>query len=452
MLPDPASLPSLSINLEYGDSPHRNCTVSPIDRYARFVAPDADNPGHGRMTYNVSVLTIPDDIERDWWNSPRSAYLRRKVRRALKLGYEFASFDFNDYRDDVHQINTSRLVRQGKPMSASYIERPTAKSPFRNQTCPRHRNDYVGVFRDGKLYAYALLRQCGEMVLFSEILGHGDYLDDGIMYLLVFESVKLRKKESGTKYAVYHLHHAGEGGGLAYFKDQAGFRGHMVHWDLGPAGVPVPTFEFDPDNPEVLRVATTPPPTVPPGMTFPTRDQVWEKRSAPKAFPSPLVEGARSAVSFFSAAFFGRNDVVYLDQAAVPEITLVDIDGPKVAAMARIYPTVREVYGEDAYAVADRMHRGGQTVDVVVCDPNTDQGWFVLAENFDRFTRLARQSWVTGVTAAELERAGVAPSVEGVQAWLDANGHGGWEAVWLRERNSTTRLLWLGLRRRTAAE
>jgi hypothetical protein len=205
----------------------------------------------------VSVLTIPEDLERDWWESPRSAYLRRKVRRALKLGYEFAPFDFRDHRDDVHAINNSKQERQGKPMSATYAEYPPAKNPFRGQTCPRHRHDYVGVFQDGRLYAYALLRQCGEMVLFSEILGHGDRLDDGIMYLLVYESVKLRKKESGTQYAVYHLQDAGTPG-LQYFKAQAGFTGYSVDWRLAPPGIEVPTFEYDPDNPEVMRVVSDP--------------------------------------------------------------------------------------------------------------------------------------------------------------------------------------------------
>jgi len=67
---------------------------------------------------------------------------------------------------------------------------------------------------------------------------------------------------------------------------------------------------------------------------YPTREDVWNARSARTAFPIPLVEGARTAASFFSAAFYGRNDVVYLDEVGVPHIMLVDIKAEQLAAMA----------------------------------------------------------------------------------------------------------------------
>jgi hypothetical protein len=76
-------------------------------------------------------------------------------------------------------------------------------------------------------------------------------------------------------------------------------------------------------------------------------------------------------------------------------------------------------------------------------------GWSVLADHFDTFEVLARRSWTTGITADDLETAGVASTVQGVQSWLDAGGHDAWEVVWLQERNSSTHLLWLGLRRRS---
>jgi len=60
-------------------------------------------------------------------------------------------------------------------------------------------------------------------------------------------------------------------GGLRYFKEQAGFAPFDVHWELGRPGVPVPTFAFDPDNPEVLRVVSTPPPVEPPAPATPSR-------------------------------------------------------------------------------------------------------------------------------------------------------------------------------------
>src|SRR5690606_13721151 len=101
----------------------------------------------------------PDDLERDWWAAPASAYLRRRVRRAQRLGYEFATFDQRDHRAAMYEINTSKDERQGRPMTEAYTVWPEEKRPFRNQDCPRHRNEYVGVFQNGTLYAYALLQQ-----------------------------------------------------------------------------------------------------------------------------------------------------------------------------------------------------------------------------------------------------------------------------------------------------
>jgi len=181
----------------------------------------------------------------------------------------------------------------------------------------------------------------------------------------------------------------------------------------------------------------------------PSREEVWQSRSAHAAFPIPLAEGARTAISFFSAQFFGRNDVVFLDHLGVAEMVLVDIDAAKLRAMARMYPAVVQTFPEDAFVVARRLGRRQRRFDVVICDPNTNDGWTVLGENFDTFSVLAGRAWITGVTAGDLERAGVAPTLDGVQTWLDANGRGEWEVAWLRERNRSTHLLWLGLRRRT---
>jgi hypothetical protein len=95
------------------------------------------------------------------------------------------------------------------------------------------------VLREGKLYAYSFVRQCGEMMLFSRILGHGDFMADGIMQLLVFEAVKDLHEHSGTQWAVYHLHDSGTEG-LQFFKRKMGFRGVRVRWQLARPGVEVP--------------------------------------------------------------------------------------------------------------------------------------------------------------------------------------------------------------------
>jgi hypothetical protein len=184
------------------------------------------------------------------------------------------------------------------------------------------------------------------------------------------------------------------------------------------------------------------------GSELPTRDDVWRVRSAENEFPSQLVAGARSAVAFFAAHFFGRNDVVFLDHLGVSEIVLVDKNSDNMDHMAKIYPSVVETIAEDAYAVANRMRAAGRTFDVVTCDPFTNDGWPIVTDHFETFGALARRTWITGVTVDEFTKAGVTPTVDGVQAWLNSDGHEEWEAAWLADRNPSTHLMWLGLRRR----
>jgi hypothetical protein len=181
----------------------------------------------------------------------------------------------------------------------------------------------------------------------------------------------------------------------------------------------------------------------------PTRDEIWQMRSAPNAFPSELVTGARTAASFFSAAYYGRNDVIYLDAAGVRDITLVDLAAEKLAAMRNLYPAVTEIYADDAFSVARQLRDAGRSYDVVICDPFTgDMCWPVFADHFETFATLARRSWITGLATDDLTRAGVPATRAGVQTWLDANGHDAFEAAWFKLRNKANGASWVGLRRR----
>jgi hypothetical protein len=233
---DPESLPALAICLEYGDSPAEECKRLPRDLYARFTAPGKVYSGYGFLQVNVAILVLPDDIERDWWGSPQAKWMRQKVRRATKLGYEFRPFEHDDHRDEIYAINTSLPTRQGGRMSEAYRTPPADEPPSTTWSCPRHRRAYHGVFKDGRLYAYANVVQCGEAMIFSRLLGHGEHLDDGIVNLLVYEAARHCRRESATRYAVYHLADNGTEG-LQFFKRKMGFIGHRVQWELARPGV-----------------------------------------------------------------------------------------------------------------------------------------------------------------------------------------------------------------------
>src|SRR4051794_33494276 len=226
---DPASLPRLAINFECGDTEAPGCTTRARSLYERFVAPSTSYPGYGTYAVNASILVIPDDIEADWFGKPESYWMRQKIRRAVKLGYEVRDVERNDYLDDIYAINTSLEERQGRPMTDAYQAKPQPQSPLGEQPCPRHQLRFLGVLLGEQLVAYTSMQQYGEFVLISTILGHGEHMKDGIMQLLVYEGVRAVKASGHPAYAMYNLHDSGTEG-LQFFKRKMGFEGYLVDW------------------------------------------------------------------------------------------------------------------------------------------------------------------------------------------------------------------------------
>ena len=65
-------------------------------------------------------------------------------------------------------------------------------------------------------------------------MGHGNYLADGIMFLLIASIVEhVKTVRSDTRYLYFDMFF-GAGDGLRAFKTSAGFRPHYVHWRRAP--------------------------------------------------------------------------------------------------------------------------------------------------------------------------------------------------------------------------
>jgi len=184
----------------------------------------------GRKVVGAALLPLDEfrDVERYLANL-RSA--RKRVRRASRLGYTVALFDPNERRSELLAIHTSLPERQGRPMDPDYLD---PRATFR--TGPDF--DYVGVLRKGAVVAYCRVLYAGDIASMDRVMGHGDHLADGIMFLLtagVVEHVKKARPE--TRY-VYYDTFFGASAGLREFKTRAGFRPHYVHWkrEVEPRG------------------------------------------------------------------------------------------------------------------------------------------------------------------------------------------------------------------------
>lgn len=134
--------------------------------------------------------------------SGKGARIRQR-NKATRAGYYCKPFHWRMHIPDVHDINTSTNVRSGGEMRSTYLKSveemggaPTKRYAVAKAACPRHWTQPWGVFEprpgytqgdqvtDERLVGYIFLRRFGEFLLYSQILGHYDYLQHGVMILL----------------------------------------------------------------------------------------------------------------------------------------------------------------------------------------------------------------------------------------------------------------------------
>jgi hypothetical protein len=185
-----------------------------------FVYKEWDLLSHN-YTFGCSVMDIPAD--------PLAEHrtFRKRVLRAQRKAYIVDTFEPRDYYEDILLINRSLPKRQGRPMGDSYVNLKPTTGEMPKVSCPRHNIQMYGCFFENKLLAYASIYRCGELVHVSQILGHGDFLDDGIMYLLMSEVMF-----ANTGGVLFYADHRGGTEGLRWFKERIGLAEEDVTWKL----------------------------------------------------------------------------------------------------------------------------------------------------------------------------------------------------------------------------
>ena len=148
------------------------------------------------------------------------------ARKATKRAYRFMEIDRNEYIEDIYNINTSTPIRQGQEMSQSYLKRV---EKYKDE--PNYR--YFGVVNTkGELVSYCNIGFYGEFALVVSLLGHKEYLNDGVMYLMMIEFNKIIFNEyhkKGYNYIMYDTF-LGATEGLKKFKQKLGYKPYKVKW------------------------------------------------------------------------------------------------------------------------------------------------------------------------------------------------------------------------------
>jgi hypothetical protein len=211
-----STMVAVGISLEVG------CTVD--ERCAPFARPMLEQMGSGRYQ-ECAVMEIPGSVD-EWRAERRTA--RKRASRAERRGYHAEPLSRDLHTDEIHAINTSKTHRQGRQMASGYVTR-TYYGPLPDYQCCRHAIRTSGVWsKSGRLVAYLTMYRVGDLALVSQILGHGTYEPDEIMFLL-FDYALGREVAHGRGVVVYNRWDSGEDG-LREFKSRLGFREQEVAW------------------------------------------------------------------------------------------------------------------------------------------------------------------------------------------------------------------------------
>lgn len=147
---------------------------------------------------------------------------RNMISKSVRNGYNTQVINFNDFLDDIYNVNISKSERQGQPMTQNYKIKPTPISRP-SEYCELHFSKHYGVIKDGKLFAWANISFMNELVIVNQILGHGEHLKFGIMNNLISFIVKDSIENHPQTKCLNYLTIVNGLEGLKSFKRSVGF-------------------------------------------------------------------------------------------------------------------------------------------------------------------------------------------------------------------------------------
>ncbi|CAN7456829.1 hypothetical protein [Massilia sp. LjRoot122] len=207
---------------------HFSQQIDPVDIKATYRAYTKPHPRFKIIRHKTLGAALIDLSE----YPTREAYLEHikgknqggyHAKRARSRGYVVREIDRNNHVDDIHEINTSLDVRQGRKMDEKYL----AKQESFNQ---QKHFIYWGVLNpEGKLVAYATLGIYGNFASFSQMMGIRN--NDGIMHLLLSEAVCRLIDAGQVRYVMYDTFFGAQPG-LRHFKTILGFRPYRASYSL----------------------------------------------------------------------------------------------------------------------------------------------------------------------------------------------------------------------------
>lgn len=189
----------------------------------------------------------------------------RHAHKADRLDLVCRQFVWRNRIPDIVEINNSKDVRCGGPMTRAYRRSidelggaPTTFAQLVVPACYLHCCYCWGIFLprvghrqgnlpiDDQLIAYIKVKRQGNLGIYTSILGHGDFLRFGIMYRLHFAVMQwiARERDHGVLTGLEHLMYGADesgGPGLRQWKKRCRFQGRYLETADPTESTPQPT-------------------------------------------------------------------------------------------------------------------------------------------------------------------------------------------------------------------
>jgi len=152
--------------------------------------------------------------------------------------------------------------------------------------------------------------------------------------------------------------------------------------------------------------------------------------STPGSFPIEVLEGSTTALLLFGAGFLGANDGIFVHDAGLSAVTVVDTDPVKIDEMRPIFPN----WSFERREARTYAYQDASPADVVIVDPWTQAMNWVMNET-PLWHSLATRYLVIGVSVPWFNDQLLPPTLEGINSWVRHCTIGVPQAVKLHRRS-----------------
>jgi hypothetical protein len=242
---------------QLSDCDHQLCQkliLSGERMYDELCAPNEDQRWGSFATVTLMALALnqyPNFSQYRRALAKRSGNFIREVNHAEKAGYLVERFQFSNHTPDIVAIHRSLKVRSYGLVVDALVLRvgalggaPQTLSKLAEPDCPRHWECLFGVFAakpghrqgevqtDKELLGYARVHRINNSLIYRDFIGHGAYVNQGIMKLLHVQLVRWvlepdNPLTQGVEYFNYGVVERG-GDGLFFWKKKGLFAPYLA--------------------------------------------------------------------------------------------------------------------------------------------------------------------------------------------------------------------------------